>query len=180
MNLGPLAKALHGVNWRSPQSEGACRKQRSSRLWTQSSDDHIRGSQDALPSEHEAHSEQVAVWQHCVYLEREYEKEVLENQVHACWSKTPGSARKDMWPGHHIVTPNLDYEWHWVGQCRRSQLKWLGVPNEHLVEKSFPRSPFGHLITESNRKGSRIRRRCPGTKRVPGQSRFTLRCHKHD
>ena len=30
-------------------------------LQTQSSDDHIRGSQDALPMEHEAHPQQAAV-----------------------------------------------------------------------------------------------------------------------
>ena len=37
---------------------------------------------------------------------------------------------------------------------------------------------FGQLITEPNRRGSRVRRSgCPGTKRVPGQSRLTFRCH---
>ena len=84
------------------------------------------------------------VWQQCAYLECEYEREVLKNQFHACWSKIPRSALKDMWPGRHTVTPNPDCEWHWVDQCQRSPLKWLGVPNEHLVEKSSPRSRFGH------------------------------------
>ena len=39
----------------------ARRKQRSSHLWTQSSDAHIQGSQDALPSEHRAHPQQAIV-----------------------------------------------------------------------------------------------------------------------
>ena len=38
---------------------------------------------------------------------------------------------------------------------------------------------FGLLITESDVRGSRIRRgECPGTKRVPGLSRFAFRCHR--
>ena len=41
-------------------------------------------------------------------------------------------------------TPNPNYEWDREGQCRWSSLKWLSVPNEHLVEKSSPRSPFKH------------------------------------
>ena len=44
-----------------PNQKGARRKQRSSRLWTQSSDDHIQGNQDALPSGHGAHPQQAAV-----------------------------------------------------------------------------------------------------------------------
>ena len=71
-------------------------------------------------------------------------KKVLKNRVHACWSKTPGSSRKDKWSGCHIMIPNPDCEWHRLGQCRQSPPKWLGVVNEHLVEKSSPRSPFGH------------------------------------
>ena len=56
MNLGPLAKALHGVINDHPNQKGARRKKRSSRLWTQSLDD-----QDALPSEHEACPQQATV-----------------------------------------------------------------------------------------------------------------------
>ena len=49
-----------------------------------------------------------------------------------------------MWLGRHTVTHNPNCKWHRVSQCRRSPPKWLDVPNEHLVEKSFSRSPFGH------------------------------------
>ena len=101
-----------------------------------------------------------------------YEREALKNWVHACWSKTPGSARKDMWPGRHTVTPNPDCEWHRVGQYQRNPPKWLSVLREVLS---------GILITEPNRRGSKIRqRRCPEMKRVPGRSWLTFRCHRHD
>ena len=40
---------------------------------------------------------------------------------------------------------------------------------------------LGILITKSNMRRSRIRRRwCPRMKRVLGRSGFTLRCHRHD
>ena len=37
---------------------------------------------------------------------------------------------------------------------------------------------MGFIIIEPDRRRSRIRTRCcPGTKRVPGQSRLAFRCH---
>ena len=147
MNLGPLAKVKHGVNWRSTQSEQ--KAEFISSLDTVLRRAHIRGSQDALPSGHRAHQIPTSMWQQWAYLKREYEREVLKNQVHAYWSKTPRSAWKDMWLGCHTVTPNPDYEWHWVGQCRRNPTKWLGVSNEHLAEKSSSRSPFEHPYHET-------------------------------
>ena len=71
MNLGPLAKALHGVNWRSPQSAGRSQKAEIISSLDTASDAYNRGNQDALPSEHKAHPQQAAVWLQCVYLERE-------------------------------------------------------------------------------------------------------------
>ena len=47
--------------------------------------------------------------------------------------------------------------------------------------KVFHKCLVGIIITEMERKGCVIRRgRGIGMKRIPGRSRFTLRCHKHN
>ena len=79
------------------------------------------------------------------------------------------------------MTPNPYCRWQWVGQCQKNLTKRLGVLNECCVIISSEISLIGLLITELDERRSgvrwRKRRRCPGTKRVPGQSRLTLRCH---
>ena len=80
----------------------------------------------------------------CVSLlygtQTQVENEVLNNWIHAYWSRTPVWSRKDKWLGHHTVTPNPYCRWQWEGQYRRNLIKWLGVPNECLVEKFSEKS----------------------------------------
>ena len=61
MNLGPLAKGRHGVKRRSPQAVGRSQKEDVSSSLDTVSDAHNQGSQETLPTGHEAHSQQSAV-----------------------------------------------------------------------------------------------------------------------
>ena len=49
-----------------------------------------------------------------------------------------------------------------------------------LSRKVFRKCLVGIIVTETEREGCMIRRgRGTGMKRIPGQSGFTLRCHRH-
>ena len=50
----------------------------------------------------------------------------------------------------------------------------MNVASRKVLQKVHP----GFIIMEPNMRRSRIRRSCPGTKRVPGQSRLALWCHE--
>ena len=65
-----------------------------------------------------------------------------------------------------------------VGEVRQNDSAfWMNTLSRKVLWEVLS----GFLITELNRRGSRIRRRrCLGTKRVSGRSWLTFRCHRQD
>ena len=64
------------------------------------------------------------------------------------------------------------------GQYRKSLIEWLDILNECLVGKFLRKVLTGFIIMKPDMWGGKIRRRCPETKRVLGQSKFLFRFHR--
>ena len=182
MNLGPLAKGWHGVKRCSPQVVGRSQKRRHelipghcpqtlttrivSKLYPRDTK-HIRNQ---LQCDRNAHtlnaSEKERYWTiNPVHVG----VKLLDKHERTCnWDVT-------QWLPSPVVNDRGKVS---VGKVRQNDLAFrMNASSGEVLQKCLK----GNIITEPNSRRRRISKwRSIETKRVPGMSEFTFRCHRHD
>ena len=179
MNLGPLAKGRHGVNWQSPQSAGCLQKAE------------IILSLDIVRRRLQL---RMLYPQNMKHIHNK-----LRCDYNACTSNASRKERYWKIETMHVGVKILDQhgrtsDWditQWLPSPTVNDSRKVSVSEVRQNDSAFRMNTSsrkvlrevlsGILITELNMRRSRIRRRrCRRTQRVLGRSCLTPRCHRQD